>query len=390
MSHSWFAASASSRWLQCGASAVINTSRLPREYKPAADRGTALHAISEDLLRGGHSDLPSGLSPADGEAVMEYVDYVRSLGGEKWYELSTMFVDQCGGTSDCVAVHDGELLHVIDAKFGTWMVDPVENTQMIIYALGCLRHLGVLYDFKRVRMTIAQPACGDPRSWEIGIKDLVHWGRVIADRVTAIMEGDAEFNPHPDTCRWCPGRSICPAKAAFGKVAAKQQFDDSNYGEEPDDQGDALELLEILDGDPDDWTWEQKKRVADMAGAWVKAVEGQIKGMLLQGEDVPGFKVVEGQRRRDWKGDEGKKSAKKYLEDEGFDESQIYTDPKFVSPSQAEGLFTGKGSGDKKSAMKGWIKKNKGAPTVVPASDSRPPIDKKMLAKQEFDADVEE
>lgn len=394
MAHAWFAASASSRWLQCGASAVIDTSRLPREYKPAADRGTALHAISETLLRGGHDDLPEGLHPPDGEAVMEYVNYVRSLPGEKWYELSSMFIDQCGGTSDCVAVYEEDgawYLHTVDAKFGSWMVDPRENTQMIIYALGCLRDLGVLYDFDAIRMTIAQPACGDPRTWELDVAEAVRWGRMIAERVNAVMEGDAEFNPSPEACKWCPGRTLCPAKAAFGKASAKLQFAVDYEDPEPEHYEEGVAIMALLDMDPGDWTWAQKMRVAEMAELWSKTIKATVRQLVLDDpKAVPGFKAVEGQRKQEWDGDDGRKAAKEFLEREGKTEQEIYTDPVFVSPNKAKGLFTGKGSGVKKKKLDEFITRQPGAPTVVPESDSRPAIDKKAIARAQFADDPEE
>ncbi len=393
--HSWFAASASSRWLQCGASAVIDASHLPPEHKPAADRGTMLHAISEEILREGHDDLPSGLSPPDGEAVMQYVDFIRGREGVKFYEITSTFVPHCGGTSDTVVVQpDGETLEIIDAKFGSWYVDPFENTQLLIYALGVVRELGaVLYDFKRVRVTIAQPACDNYRSWPIDIDELERWGKMISDRVAAIMDGDAEFNPGVETCKWCPGKTICPAYAEFGRASAKQQFDD-DYFESADDpehhDEEVTAVMAILDMDPLDWTWAMKMQVAELASAWAKTIENAVKQMVLDDQDsVPGFKAVEGNRSQFWS---DKKGAKKYLEQEGFDESEMYTDPEpeFLSPSKAKSLYKGKGSGAKKKELDEFIGRAPGSPTVVPESDSRPALSKKAVAKKEFDDDPTE
>ena len=392
--HAFFSASGASRWLKCGASAVIDTRHLPEEYKPAADRGTRLHAISEAWLRD-DVEPPAGLDPPDREAVEAYVDFVRARSGRKFYELTTQFVGDvwggdfilCGGTADTVLIYNQEkLLEIIDAKFGSWYVDPTDNDQLTIYALGVLRRFAAVFDFEDVDLTIAQPACDNFRTCRVGVDALESRGREIRARVEAIMAGDAEFNPGEETCKWCPGRTICPAFAEYGKAAARAEFDDDVVrGGLLHDSSKAHEKASVLHIDPLDWTWGQKMRVAELAGSWAKMVKDTVKRMVLDDpEAVPGFKSVEGRRSKSWDGDEGKKAAKNYLEAEGFGETDIFTEPVFVSPAAAEKLFRGKGSGTKKKELSEFVKVSAGAPTVVSESDSRPAIKKGDTAREEF------
>lgn len=396
MSHAWFAASAASRWMKCGGSTVIDTRHLPREYKPAADRGTALHAVAESCLRGGHDDLPAGLSPPDAEAVMECVRDVRSKPGTKFYEIESQFVPQCGGTSDAVIIHpDGETLEIYDHKFGSWYVSPADNSQLKIYGLGVLRKFSQLYDFKRVILSIGQPACDNFTSWPISVDDLEAWGANVKARVEAIKDGDAEFSPDEETCKWCPGRNICPARASYGRAAARDQFADEPVADELLEDGAALAAIAeecgILDMDPLDWTWTHKMIVAARAKAWAKDIEDHVRQMVLKDPaSVPGFKAVEGRRTRQWKDEEQRAEAERFMDENGIGPLWTTPEPAFVTPGGADALIKGKGSGALKKSLKDFQSHVAGAPTVVPESDSRRPIDRKGEAKDQFDEEATE
>lgn len=397
-SHAFFPASGASRWLRCGASVIIDTRHLSEEYKPAADRGTRLHAVAEEWLRADVEtiDDAAGLSPPDFEAVEAYVNFVKARPGKRYYELSTDIIPDvkgvCGGTSDCVVLYPGgKILEIIDAKFGSWFVDPKDNKQLVIYALGVLRRFAAVYDIDTVALTIAQPACDNFRTWSLSVEELKRIGEGIIHRVSAIMQGDAEFEPDEETCKWCPGRTICPAFAEYGKAAARAEFaEDTEYGKWPSSDEGLVETRwesEILDKEALDWTWSEKMVVAERAASWAKMVKDTVKQMVLEDPDaVPGRKVVEGKRSRDWDGDEGKKAARDYFMREGFGETDIYVgEPSFVSPAQGEKLFKGRGSGAKKKELGEFIKSFPGAPTVVPESDSRPALNRKGQARKEFE-----
>ncbi len=386
--HSWFAASAASRWMACGASAVINTDDLPEEEKPAAERGTMLHDVSERILKGELNAPPSDLSPADVEAAMQYVDFVRNKDGVKFYELHSMFVDDCGGTSDAVILHPcGTVLEICDAKFGRVYVSPKENKQLMLYALGVAKILETLdYNLSEVVLTIAQPACDNFSSWSLSMEDLLEWGKKFEEQVSKIKNGDAEFNPIAEACQWCDGRTICPAYAGYGLVSAREQFGDIAGESETEREEELKAISSVLDIHPTEWTWIQKVVVADLAIGWGKMIHATVEQMVLKdGDSIDGFKQVRGrQGNRKWDGNESKKQLVQFLIDEGFGEQEIYTDPQLISPATADNLFKGRGSGEKKRTLAEFTTRAAGRVMAVPESDRRPAIDPITEAKEQF------
>lgn len=393
-SHSWFAASAASRWMDCGASAVIDSSAVPEEEKPAAARGTLLHQISEEILMKELDSPAFGyLERADAAAVMEYVDFVRGIDGYHFYELHTMFIDDCGGTSDAVIIHkNGTTLEIVDAKFGRVYVDPKENKQLMLYGLGVAQEFESLYDFDEVILTIAQPACDNFTSWTISMEDLLEWGERFEEKVLAIKDGNADFNPSEEACRWCDGRTICPAYASFGQASAREQFKDVSDDSELEHEDELKAVNQLLDLDPTEWTWAQKAIVADLAISWGKMVNSTIEQMVIKnGDAVSGFKQVRGRRgNRQWDGDAGKKRLVSFLLSEGFEEDTIFADPVIISPATADSLFRGLDSGEKKERIAECTKRAQGRTIVVPVSDNRPAIDPVADARDQFGTEVDD
>lgn len=99
---------------------------------------------------------------------------------------------------------------------------------------------------------------------------------------------------------------------------------------------------------------------------WLKRVKQQALDTLLDGGEVPGWKVVEGKLgNRKWSDELAVMHA---LELNGYAEEDI-TETKLLSPAAMD-----KAIGKKKVAelLDELIDRSPGAPTVVPASDKRP------------------
>lgn len=400
MSIGKFNASAAERWMHCGGSVVVDTSHLPVEDKPYADRGQLLHAISEDYLRKGCSSK-DGATLADLDQVEAYVDFVNDLPGTKFYELQAITRHGQRVISDAVVVSpDGTELEIIDAKFGSWRVSPFENWQLLTYAHAMLQVLRPLYDIERVRLTIAQPPCENFTSWPyrdlpaMPVSELEEWQAKLDARIADIQDGDAEFDPDPDNaCKFCRAKPICPALAEYGKAAAKAEFADVLWEDEAGPP-EVLQAVAVLDRDVLDWTWRDKLEIAQRAIAWGKAIEGEVQGLLLEDPAaVSGYKVVEGRGTRDWSDERGEDNAAEFVKSEGFTEADCYEEPKppkFKSPAQMEKLFKGRGSGELKKGLKEFQVKAPGKPVVVPEEDPRPAIDRLAVAKAEFAEPPEE
>jgi len=93
-------------------------------------------------------------------------------------------------------------------------------------------------------------------------------------------------------------------------------------------------------------------------------VREEAFGGLVQGLDVPGFRIVEGRANRKWTGASEAAAALLAL---GKTQQEIYTSS-LISPAQATKLL-GKGGAD---ALKSVITKPKGKPSVVATDDPRP------------------
>jgi hypothetical protein len=103
-----------------------------------------------------------------------------------------------------------------------------------------------------------------------------------------------------------------------------------------------------------------------MISLWLKRIKSQALATLMDGGEVPGWKVVEGKLgNRKWT-DELDVVA--VLKNAGYDPDD-YQETKLLSPAALD-----KSIGKKKVAelLDGYIDRSPGAPTVVPASDKRP------------------
>ena len=381
--HRFFAPSAASRWMSCTASAIVNRDGVKEVSSPSGIRGTQLHAESEKCLnKGGSAD--SSLSPPDQKSVNAYVEFVRARKGFKRYEFKSDIVPGlCGGTSDCVIIEpELHVLEIIDYKSGSMFVDPVDNLQLAIYWLGTYEKLGRLADIRKARLTIAQPAVDNFNSWDVSVQNLLQIGEDVKDTITRIQDGEVEFVPTESNCRWCPAKAVCPAQHGMVQDAARDDF-----REHPDP-----ELAAIAGTDVEDMDWGERLLLVPLLRQWCKAVEAETRGMLLQGEDVPGFKVVEGRKgNRAWTDSQ---EASDLLMSFGAKKSQLYSDPVFISPAKADELakeLTGKDRDELKERKEelgecyetGAV----GAPTVVPESDSRKPLDSGDMARRDFGFD---
>lgn len=381
--HRFFSPSASGRWFGggCTASLVVDTSDVAEKRRRDAERGTRLHSIGEKILREGVDERYEDLPDADRDSIDAYVDYVRGLGGTKLYEYAADFVPGlCGGTADAVAIEpDPGVLEIVDYKSGTGRVEAVGNTQEAIYWLGVHRRLHPLGDFRTARLTIVQPALGPPTTWEATRGEILELGEEIRDVVNRVMDGDVEFVASEDNCRFCPAKAICPEHVEMANRAAADDFRDH-----PDP-----ELAKAAEKGVENMTWGERLRLVPLLRQWCKAVESATSAMLLRGERVDGFKVVEGRKaNRSW-GD--RRSAKRIMESWGLDETEIFTEPVMISPAQAEKKAK-ESAGDDPDLAKTrrselsecWVEGKPGPPTVVPESDKRSPIDKDELAKRDF------
>lgn len=100
--------------------------------------------------------------------------------------------------------------------------------------------------------------------------------------------------------------------------------------------------------------------------AWASDVQDYALEQMLEGVEVPGYKVVEGTSRRAFK---DLNTALESLQTAGYDEALFY-ERKPISLSQMEKVVGKKEFG---TLLQDQVIKPPGKPTIVPLSDKRQP-----------------
>lgn len=362
--HALLSASSSARWLLCPPSAVA-AELYPEQDTEYTREGTLAHEVAEWVASGRSKKgppLPKGLDDGVTSEMLEcahaYADYIQEqIQLDSAVVLLEQRVDFSPwapggfGTCDCVIIQ-GDRLTVIDYKYGLGVAVEAEgNSQMMLYALGALNDFGFAGEIRHVDLHIFQPRLNNTSSWYVGAAELLDWGDAIRPIAAQAAWGEGEYSAGPH-CRFCPHAGRCPTLTES-----------------------CLEFVEhhgLRVGIPTLAPWQ----VADVLlmeqqiTLWLKRVKAQALDTLLEGGEIPGFKVVEGKLgNRKWT-DEIK--VVEALKAAGYQLGDI-TETKLLTPAAMD-----KSIGKKKVAelLAGLIDRAPGAPTVVPENDKRAAFDR--------------
>lgn len=369
--HALLSPSAASRWMECTPSAVME-SRCPDAESDYAAEGSMAHAvcalrltaaqgrdtsaIEEEIAALAGTADPVGMKRAEMDRhADDYAEMVLGLlaeegeGAELHVETPLDLDDWAPGsfgTSDAVIVGRTRIT-VVDYKYGTGVPVSAEgNAQMRMYALGALSEFGVERYVDTVRMVIWQPRISNYSTEEITARELVEWGEnrlAPLARVAALGLG----NPVAGRwCRFCRAAGACPA---LDYVAVKAM-------ETPPDRQDARSL------------GERCLPMVPVLRQWIESVEGRALSAMLDGERVPGFKLVEKLTRRAFTDTSAVYSR---LVASGLSSDRFMTAPEVRPITQLEKLLGKKGFGE---LLGDLVEKKPGDPTVAPESDRRKAI----------------
>lgn len=409
MAHARLSPSSAHRWMTCPASAVL-TADMPDVRSDYASEGTAAHFLASEALLGNinlYQKLYSFVlvenngdckiaPPKESIAgriaykintdminnVQSYLDYVQTLTRdtkgtllvEQALPLETITGEQgAKGTSDAVILTDDELI-IVDLKYGQGVrVEAEQNEQLMIYALSALAEYDMYADFKQARLVIHQPRLNHISEWTVSIDQLKAFGEQVKNMagyissipVEGIDEGD--YTPEEHACKFCKAKAMCPALQAHVFETVANEFDDLT-----DDSGDELENDRLAD------CYAQVNLIKD----WCKAIEQAVFDKLAKGENVEGFKLVEGRAgSRKWANEEEAESLMKSMRIK----VDLMYDKKIISPTSAEKLAkTDKIGSTQWGKLQELIIKPQGNPTIAPADDKRPAISL-TAAADEFD-----
>ena len=394
--HAELGASSSARWMNCSGSVVLARPYLGGGASSYAAEGTVAHTIAQAALA--KEPLPpiGSVVDVDGhsiivtqdmlDAVDVYLDIVQPLlakaqdgGVEIRVRIESVPpTAECFGTADFVAVV-GRKLTVVDLKYGKGVhVHVANNSQALFYALAVVEtlHLDGLID--EVEIIVCQPRIdgAERQSWEIDIIDLWMWRDAkLIPAVQRILDGDQSLQDGP-WCRFCPALAICPLKHELAMQAAEDAFDtgfdDMRNNDDLPPEGVAERLNLAL-------------RLED----WIDKLKEHAALMIHRGEDVPGFKLVEGRSNRKWAADDAE-ILRELVERGKFtpkDAERFYKPPELQSPAGVEKTLKRMGRTQTQFLLNGLINKPPGKPALVMVNDPRPALTV-MTAREAFQQSV--
>jgi hypothetical protein len=444
--HARLSPSGSHRWLNCAGSIVLE-SAFPNESNEWSDSGTAMHTIASVCLSSPdtrHQYATHFISsvvevnddseplreviftPEYAETVNDYLDTIRALtvGCELHVEQRVEFSEYVGvpdqfGTMDAqwlVPLEDPTTheLCICDLKTGFRFVSIVGNTQLMLYALGCLARYDLTHDIRSIRLMIYQPQHGGMREHVITIEELLAFAQVAKAAAQKVEEATITFedwkheharrdwpltvnqaewekrylNPDPneDDCAFCRAMSTCPAKRAKFERIAGVGFDVIAEGDYVwDMQTETMEKLSTA-----------MKAVGELEDL-CKAIRAEVERRLLLGMPVADFGLELGREgARNWR---DPAAAALYLHKTMRLPIEKVYDMKLISPTTAEtlaGYKQGKKVAKPKTVpiiserqwkgMQANIVRSKPVPSVKPASLITIPYSPAALDDSSFDA----
>jgi hypothetical protein len=295
-------------------------------------------------------------------AVQAAVDYVRERVGKAGMMVETpishpAFHDDAYGKADALLFYPEPsiALECVDYKHGQGVIVEVEkNRQCMGYAFMAIdgpswpENRPRLKDNNLVKLTIAQPRAehsdGPIRSWVTSAGALRKWAEEeLRPRMLATREGIFKMGEH---CRFCPVKKFCAPMLSTGTSIAA-------LGAEGIKELTTPALLALLEVGP---------KVLRMLA---KVLENEAYTRIaIRQEELPGWKVVVKLADRIWKTDAEAAILADWSKHNTVD--MLYSQPKFLSPAQFEGL----GPRAKELVAEYAYKPDAGY-SVVPMSDRR-------------------
>lgn len=432
LAHSKWSASKFEADMLCPGKHVMERDTENTTSKHAAE-GTAAHQVLTWALQdeapasayiGRVIDVDSYSFEVDNDMaghVQVCIDYTHDVAGDDGVIFADIRVNYSSylgvpeadawGTADVIVARGDELI-VIDFKYGQGvevsagydvfgaeefdLPDGIRprvakpNPQMSLYALGALQaYQGLVADFERVRLVISQPRIKKaPSEYDMTVDELEGWASATARNAVLscqtagnafgqVLDWDDKYlAPGEKQCKFCRAKATCSklrnevAEAVFGiDVASPNEF------------ADLPAVMPSSGTDSEQWLAACMSKV-DLIADWCKAVQAETERRLFAGDNVPGYKLVQGKRgARQWANvDDAEKTLKSFR----LKIEEMY-DFKLISPTSAEKLAKAETIGKRQwPKLQGLIVQSEGKPHVAPATDPRPAIEVKPVV-EDFD-----
>lgn len=402
MSHAKLSPSGAHRWMACPGSITLEAS-YPDKASVYADEGSAAHLLASWALRDGLDPsnylgetirVGENSFVADADMCDHVRDYVKLV--REYAQGGTLLVEQAvpidhltgepgaAGTSDAIIMHaSARRLTVVDLKYGMGVrVDAESNPQLLMYALGAYEYASMLADFDEIVVVIHMPRLNHVSERVISREELIAFAGEVRSASTVVraatvfsgsipeQDWSQEYlNPGEKQCRFCRAKADCPAlRAEVSEIVG-------GSGAATADEFRDLVPLDMHDGVGDNYLSIAMSKVG-LVEDWCKAVRAEVERRLFDGQDVPGYKLVEGKRGvRRWVDEE---AAVKALKAARLKTADLYKHT-LISPTEAEKRL--KGSPTHWAKVSGLVTQSEGKPSVAPATDKRPALAVKAVAE---------
>lgn len=388
--HALLSASSAKKWLNCPPSARLEDS-LPDNTSESAEEGTLAHSMCELKLRKlfiepsmtsrtfnrrlGKIKKHERYSPEMDKYTDVYVEYIQKLAYgfeaapyiavEKELDYGA-YAPEGFGTADCILI-SGTECYVIDFKYGKGVpVYAEDNSQMSLYALGVLSAYSMVYPIENITMVIVQPRLDNISEWRTTAEYLSLWGeKTVRPQAELAYKGEGEY------CQgeWCDS-GFCKAAAICRHRAERNMSLDQEYINPVTGQYD---MPPIIDNQMVGSILGRAKNLAK----WVKKLERYALDELVKGNQIPGWKIVEGRSNREFTDVDLAYGA---LIDAGYKKELLY-DRVPVPLTKVEKQISRE---DYDNILASYIRKPKGKPTLVPEGDSRPVYESQPSVEEAF------
>lgn len=406
--HAILSPSGADRWMVCAGSVAL-CKDLPNPDSEYSIEGTDYHELAsicldEDTDAADYvaQQLPKGTIVTEENAahLQKYIDYVRKLrdlGGDLVVEKRVPIGHITGekgakGTCDAAILREDDELIIVDLKFGMGVkVFAKKNRQCMTYALGLIEDQDLYDQYKNIRICICQPRLDHFDEWTCSMQELLEFKEEQSRAAKPIMERllNPKLPPLPLTpsekgCRFCLARAtydeatgemkLCEALEEFASRTINT--DDMEVIDDINEKGKPIKVTKIKDHVTGEALGKLMTK-AKLLEIYANGIRDAITGIrastekhMLDGMDVPGWKLAE-----------GKKGDRKFTDEEAVEdllkgfrmsEEEIY-DKSLKTPTQLAKTMK-KANPKRWAKVEAYIDQAPGKKSVVPEDDPRPAI----------------
>jgi hypothetical protein len=252
------------------------------------------------------------------------------------------------------------------------VVEAVDNYQLALYGLMSLDTFENEVD--QLKLVIVQPRAEHPdgpiREWSISAAELdrIWFPRFqqAINHVRLATQGNPEqYLQAGDHCRWCRAAATeCPEIKRQSLAKAQAAFDDGAITVPDPAALDKAELARVLDAEP-------------LLMTYLKACKARAAQLLMQGEQVPGRKMVRSYTNRRWSNE---RTVATRLRELGLMDIEMFN-RKLKSPNQIKkSLAT-----DEYKEILEYVTRDEKEPVMALESDNRKAIDGKDAIIRKFE-----